>query len=790
MKSPLNSFLKSGRTLKLTSALFTSAVIATVVYATANIPAGCTTPGDCDAISPAFQSATLEGDLIMADNDASNTVTITTPADITANYSLTLPTNVGTLNQVLTTDGSGVLSWGSISTEMDITGLTTETVIANNDTLAIYDISAGANRKITRANFLAGILGAVVYQGAWDASGNSPALADGTGTQGNYYIVSTAGNKDLGSGNLTLTVGDWVIHNGAEWEKLDNVNDVQSVFGRIGVITASAGDYAANQITNTPAGNIAATNVQTAINELDTEKQTLDAALTDISNIMSAEGDFLYFDGTNWVKLGIGTAGQVLTTNGGATAPEWAAAGGGSTTFTALTDTDITGVSAGATLYFDGTNWIDLPKGTAGQKLAMNTGATAPEWVTDSTSSTSLETFYEALTSDYGGTSSGIEDLGISYTITKDGRYLVTVYGDLQVRGNDIFAYVRATDASNNLYQGTEFRVQLGDQSVASDYRKEFSGSATAILELSAGDVVKLRGNETGASDFLAGTSLTVQQLPTTAGVGVGGGGSTLGSVSARVGEFIHAKSGSFSLGDGYLPVSPGTIANGAVSYPVWAGKYPEFVSGNDIVFPADVAGMFLRNLGGNAGTEGVSQAYRTALPANNFTTDDPGNHNHGINGNTSATGSGESSVSSGGFDRDYNTKFAGNHTHDITGGGDIETNPLNRAYQLYTIIDTYNQVIEASALPTSDNAASGYMDIGDMRMQWGVVAAGNNTSITLPAAMSDANYSVVATSESNRGSVDVNAKTSTNFTINHQGHDNQAALSGSVNWQVMGLKP
>ena len=649
MKSPLNSFLKSGRTLKLTSALFTSAVVATVVYATANIPAGCTTPGDCDAISPAFQSATLEGDLIMADNDASNTVTITTPADITANYSLTLPTNVGTLNQVLTTDGSGVLSWGSISTEMDITGLTTETVIANNDTLAIYDISAGANRKITRANFLAGILGAVVYQGTWDASGNNPALTDGTGTQGNYYIVSVTGTQDLGSGNLTLTVGDWVIHNGAEWEKLDNVNDVQSVFGRIGVITASAGDYAASQITSTPAGNIMATNVQTALNELDTEKQALDASLTDIANITSDTGDVLYFDGTNWLNLGIGTAGQVLTTNAGGTAPEWAAAGGGSTTFDALTDTDITGVSAGATLYFDGTNWIDLPKGTAGQALVMNAGATAPEWAAPSAS---------------------------------------------------------------------------------------------------------------------------------------------LGSVSARVGEFIHAKSGSFSLGDGYLPVSPGTIANGAVSYPVWAGKYPEFVSGNDIVFPADVAGMFLRNLGGNAGTEGVSQAYRTALPANNFTTDDPGNHNHGINGNRSATGSGESSVSSGGTDSDYNTKFAGNHTHDITGGGDIETNPINRAYQLYTIIDTYNQVIEASALPTSDNAASGYMDIGDMRMQWGVVAGGNNTSITLPAAMSDANYSVVATSESNRGSVDVNAKTSTNFTINHQGHDNQAALSGSVNWQVMGLKP
>lgn len=37
------------------------------------------------------------------------------------------------------------------------------------------------------------------------------------------------------------------------------------------------------------------------------------------------KGDILYRNSTSWVKLGIGTTGQVLQTNSGATAPEWAA---------------------------------------------------------------------------------------------------------------------------------------------------------------------------------------------------------------------------------------------------------------------------------------------------------------------------------------------------------------------------------------------------------------------------------------------------------------------------------
>lgn len=50
---------------------------------------------------------------------------------------------------------------------------------------------------------------------------------------------------------------------------------VTSVFGRTGTVVAVAGDYTAADITNVPAGNIAAVDVQAALNELDTEKLAL-----------------------------------------------------------------------------------------------------------------------------------------------------------------------------------------------------------------------------------------------------------------------------------------------------------------------------------------------------------------------------------------------------------------------------------------------------------------------------------------------------------------------------------
>jgi hypothetical protein len=47
---------------------------------------------------------------VLNDNDV-NTLTLRTPTDIPANFNLTWPVDDGAPGQVLTTDGSGVLSW-------------------------------------------------------------------------------------------------------------------------------------------------------------------------------------------------------------------------------------------------------------------------------------------------------------------------------------------------------------------------------------------------------------------------------------------------------------------------------------------------------------------------------------------------------------------------------------------------------------------------------------------------------------------------------------------------------
>ena len=86
------------------------------------------------------------------------------------------------------------------------------------------------------------------YKGVWDASLNTPTLADGTGELNDWYRVNVAGSQDLGSGSISYEVGDKVVHNGTIWEKWDTVDSVISVFGRMGAIVAQSGDYTAAQI--------------------------------------------------------------------------------------------------------------------------------------------------------------------------------------------------------------------------------------------------------------------------------------------------------------------------------------------------------------------------------------------------------------------------------------------------------------------------------------------------------------------------------------------------------------
>lgn len=63
-------------------------------------------------------------------------------------------------------------------------------------------------------------IGALNYKGTWNANTNSPALASGVGTKGDYYVVSVAGSTAL-DGISTWYVGDWAAFNGTAWQRLE-----------------------------------------------------------------------------------------------------------------------------------------------------------------------------------------------------------------------------------------------------------------------------------------------------------------------------------------------------------------------------------------------------------------------------------------------------------------------------------------------------------------------------------------------------------------------------------------
>jgi len=111
-----------------------------------------------------------------------------------------IPSQTGNAGKFLTTNGS-VLSWGSA-------------------------------------------VGGLSYEGTWNASTNTPTLASGVGVNGYYYVVATAGSTDL-DGITDWKIGDWLIFNGTDWQKIDQswaiagVNDnITSMTGLTGGISS------------------------------------------------------------------------------------------------------------------------------------------------------------------------------------------------------------------------------------------------------------------------------------------------------------------------------------------------------------------------------------------------------------------------------------------------------------------------------------------------------------------------------------------------------------------------
>ena len=108
-------------------------------------------------------------------------------------------------------------------------------------------------------------IGALNYKGTWNASTNTPALASGVGTKGDYYVVSVAGSTTL-DGISNWGVGDWAAYNGSVWQRVEGGADGNfvnlsvsstSTLSGLTASTALALDASKNvvSVTNTGTGN-------------------------------------------------------------------------------------------------------------------------------------------------------------------------------------------------------------------------------------------------------------------------------------------------------------------------------------------------------------------------------------------------------------------------------------------------------------------------------------------------------------------------------------------------------
>jgi hypothetical protein len=78
------------------------------------------------------------------------------------------------------------------------------------------------------------------YKGTWNASTNTPTLANGTGDTGDVYICNVAGTVNFGAGPITFAVGDYVIYSGTIWQRSS---------GAVGTVTSVAASITGDSVT-------------------------------------------------------------------------------------------------------------------------------------------------------------------------------------------------------------------------------------------------------------------------------------------------------------------------------------------------------------------------------------------------------------------------------------------------------------------------------------------------------------------------------------------------------------
>lgn len=137
----------------------------------------------------------------------------------------------------------------TISIDKEAKNIRVHNGLAAGGAFKIIDETA-VDSKISNA--IAGMTtGGVGYKGTWNASTNTPTIpAAKSSNKGWYYKVATAGATSI-DGIADWGVGDWIISNGATWDKVDNTDSVSTVNGKSGAVVLNKSDIGLSNVDNT-----------------------------------------------------------------------------------------------------------------------------------------------------------------------------------------------------------------------------------------------------------------------------------------------------------------------------------------------------------------------------------------------------------------------------------------------------------------------------------------------------------------------------------------------------------
>lgn len=357
--------------------------------------------------------------------------------------------------------------------------------------------------KIEEKYLPSSLLGAVNYQGTYNAASGSPALPPAVDSKGDYYVVTNAGTL----GALNLTVGDWVISNGVKWDKVASSSSVASVFGRTGTIIAGTGDYNTGQVTET-------TNLYYTENRVTTHPVVAahTTALTfkeDVTN-KSSDGTLASNSTTKYtseraVKTYVDTrvplpsvanANKVLTINSSG-ATEWAAASGGGTgTVTSVTGSNANGVNT------------TVATSTTTPVITVALGDIKP---------TSIVTSGTITASNFSGTTSG----------TNTGDQTITLNGDITGTGTGTFT----TTIGANKVTYAKMQAMTAGKLLGS------GASGTAVSEITLGTGLSFNGTTLNATATGTGTVTNVSVVAANGVSGTVANSTTAPAITLTLGD-------------------------------------------------------------------------------------------------------------------------------------------------------------------------------------------------------------------------------------------------------------